>query len=139
MTERHNSGPIDFNEEPTSHLQVPKLAADPSVKNVGDIWLNTTSHAVKVQTNSGTTTTLGSGSGVSKFSSAVGNGALTSFAITHNLGTLDVAVAIHLVSTGVMQVIGSGITSITVTDVNTVTVVAASAPATNNLRVTVIG
>lgn len=135
MVERHSQGPIDFNEEPTSHLRVENRASDPASPKVGDVWLNTTSHALKVQTNTATTTTLGSASGVSKFAVAVGNGALTSFAITHNLGTLDVQVVGYLVGAGTQATF----TSVTLTSTNVVTVVIGAAPATNNLRVVVVG
>lgn len=135
MAERHNQGPIDFNEEPTSHFQVPKVATDPTVKNIGDIWLNTTSHAVKVQTNTSTTTTLGSGSGVSKYAAAIGDGVATTIAVTHSLGTLDIICQIWNISTGA-QIVP---TSITKTNSNAISIVFGSAPASSNARVVVIG
>lgn len=135
MAERHGDGPINFNEQATSGLQVPKLAADPTTPQTGDIWLNTTSHAVKVRTNTATTTVLGSGSGVSKFAANFGDGAATSYAITHNLGTLDVTVKVFVNSSGADVTP----TSITRNSINQVTIVMGSAPALNADRVVVIG
>lgn len=64
----------------------------------------------------------------------VGNGALTSIALTHNLGTQDVAVSARLASTneGIMV-------DWVATDVNTVTLTFATAPAANAIKAVVVG
>lgn len=69
-----------------------------------------------------------------KFSANIGNGAATSIAVTHGLGTKDVAVSLRANAddTGF-------VTDWTATDANTVTLTFAAAPASNEHRVTVIG
>jgi hypothetical protein len=134
MSELHDSGPINLNEEPTFGMQIPKLATDPASPQVGDIWLNTTSHAVKVETQAGTKTTMGTGTGVSKFAGNVGSGS-TTVTITHNLGTLDVVAKLYTISTGVEIVP----TSVTLTSTNVVTMVVGSSLGSNLGRAVVIG
>lgn len=82
----------------------------------------------------------GSGIGVDtslvtrKFSANVGNGSSTSIAVTHSLGTKDITVAVrdNASDQGVL-------TDWTATDINTVTLVFAVAPAANAYRLTVHG
>lgn len=64
----------------------------------------------------------------------VGNGALTSIPLVHNLGTQDVAVSVRLASTneGIMV-------DWVATDANTVTLTFASAPAANAIKAVVVG
>jgi len=69
-----------------------------------------------------------------KFSANVGNGSLTSIPITHSIGTKDIIVAVREVATD-----AAVLTDWTATDINTVTLVFASAPASNAYRVTVAG
>lgn len=71
---------------------------------------------------------------VRKFAANIGNGSSTSLAVTHNLGTTDVTVSIK-------EVTGSALVEadIVVTDANTVTITFATAPTTNQFRVTVHG
>jgi hypothetical protein len=69
-----------------------------------------------------------------KFSANVGNGAATSIAVAHNLGTQDIVVAVREVATNARV-----LTDWTATDVNTVTLGFAAAPASNAFRVTVTG
>ena len=69
-----------------------------------------------------------------KYSANVGNGSLTTIPVTHNLGTKDVHVAVREVS-GDADVF----TDWVATDTNTVTLAFAVAPASNALRVTVVG
>jgi hypothetical protein len=64
----------------------------------------------------------------------IGDTAATSFALTHNLNTLDVVVSIRKVSTGEQW-----LTDITANSVNQVTIVFGVAPSTNEFVVTVIG
>jgi hypothetical protein len=69
-----------------------------------------------------------------KFSTNIGNGALTSIPVVHNLGTQDVTVAVREVSSQ------AGILCDWVaTDANTVTLTFATAPASNAFRATVHG
>jgi hypothetical protein len=69
-----------------------------------------------------------------KFSSSIGNGSLTTIAVTHSLGTKDVTVATRLVATDEMIIVDW-----VPTDVNTVTFTFATAPAASAVRVTIIG
>jgi hypothetical protein len=69
---------------------------------------------------------------VRKFSANVGNGALTSIPVAHNLGTKDVSVTLREVSSD-----AGVLTDWTATDTNTVTLAFAVAPASNAYRVTV--
>jgi hypothetical protein len=69
---------------------------------------------------------------VRKFSANVGNGALTSIPVAHNLGTKDVLVTLREVSSD-----AGVLTDWVATDTNTVTLAFAVAPASNAYRVTV--
>jgi len=69
-----------------------------------------------------------------KFSANIGNGASTSIAVTHNLGTKDVKVTVRTVADD-----SHVLADVVSTDVNNVTVTFATAPATNAYRVTVFG
>lgn len=69
-----------------------------------------------------------------KYSTSVGNGSLTSIAVTHNLGTKDVVVQLRQNSDD-----AAIITDWVATDTNTVTLSFATAPASSAIRVTVIG
>ena len=69
-----------------------------------------------------------------KYATAVGNGSSTSFTVTHNLNSEDVVVSVREASSGAVVV-----ASITHTSANVVTVEVNSAPASNGLKVVVIG
>ena len=69
-----------------------------------------------------------------KYSANVGNGSATSIAVTHSLGTKDVAVSLREVATD-----AGVLTDWVATDTNTVTLTFAVAPASNAYRVTVAG
>jgi hypothetical protein len=69
-----------------------------------------------------------------KASANVGNGSSTSFAITHNLGTRDVAVNVYDNSS-----FDTVETDVVRTDANTVTVSFAAAPTNNAYRVVIVG
>ena len=69
-----------------------------------------------------------------KFSANVGNGAATAIAVTHNLATQDVAVTVREVSSQAGVLVDW-----VATDVNTVTLTIAVAPASNAYRVSVVG
>lgn len=69
-----------------------------------------------------------------KFATNFGNGSMTSFTITHNLGTTDVIVQVQKVSDGTVQEF-----AVTTATTNTVTIDCNSAPASNAFRAIVIG
>jgi len=70
-----------------------------------------------------------------KFTQAIGDGAKTSFVLTHNLNTRDVVVMIRETASPYAQVI----TDVEMTTVNTITVKFAQPPATNEYTITIIG
>lgn len=69
-----------------------------------------------------------------KFNANVGNGSATALAVTHNLGTQDVQVTVREVSSQAKVLVDW-----VATDVNTVTLTFAVAPASNAYRVSVVG
>lgn len=69
-----------------------------------------------------------------KFNANIGNGAATAIAVTHSLGTKDVAVELRATADDAHV-----LADVVSTDINTVTITFATAPATNAYRVTVIG
>ena len=71
---------------------------------------------------------------VRKFSANVGNGALTSIPVTHNLGTQDLQVALREVASQAFV-----LADWVATDVNTLTLTFAVAPASNAYRVSIQG
>ena len=72
---------------------------------------------------------------VTKYAVSIGNGVVKTFTITHNLGTLDVIVAVYEVATG--EHVNTDIIAATT---NTVTItVSGPAPSTNQYRVVVLG
>ena len=71
---------------------------------------------------------------IKKYATNIGDGSATSYTVTHNLGSLDVQVAIFQNSTG-----DEVITDITHATTNTLTIVFATAPASNAYRVVVVG
>jgi hypothetical protein len=71
---------------------------------------------------------------IKKFAVNIGDGSATSYTVTHNLGSLDVQVAIFQNSNG-----EEVITDVTHATTNTLTIVFATAPASNAYRVVVVG
>jgi len=72
--------------------------------------------------------------GVKRYTEAVGDGAATSIAVTHSLGTRDVTVHAYDAST-----YEEVIPDVERTDVNTVTLTFGSAPTTGQYQVVVVG
>ena len=71
---------------------------------------------------------------IKKYATSIGDGSATSYTVTHNLGSLDVQVAIFQNSTG-----DEVITDVTHATTNTLTIVFATAPASNAYRGVVVG
>ena len=70
-----------------------------------------------------------------KYAAAIGDGTNTSFVVTHNLGTQDVAVSVAEASAPFNVVM----TDIQLTSINTITVTFSTAPTSGQYKVTVIG
>jgi hypothetical protein len=69
---------------------------------------------------------------VRKYAASIGNGSLTTIAVTHNLGTQDITWSVRQTSDQAFV-----LTDAVATDANTLTLTFASAPASNALRVVV--
>lgn len=69
---------------------------------------------------------------IARFNATIGNGSSTSIAVTHNLNSNDITVEVYDIGTG--ETVSVGVTR---TNVNTVTIEAFPAPATNSLRVVI--
>lgn len=118
---------IDF----TYTDETPELKADVKLKASNSYLLSASGLAVDIPTLEAKLVT---DSFTKKASASVGNGANTSFAVSHNLGTRDVVVNVYDNATyDTVEV------DVVRTDTNTVTVSFANAPASNAYRVVVIG
>lgn len=69
---------------------------------------------------------------IARYNATIGNGSSTSIAVAHNLNSNDVTVEVYDIGTG--ETVSVGVTR---TNVNTVTIEAFPAPATNSLRVVI--
>ena len=69
-----------------------------------------------------------------KYVANIGNGTSTEFTLTHNLGTRDLAIGLEEVATGEMVM-----ADIQKIDANRIKILFATAPSTNEYRVTVVG
>lgn len=142
----------DVNAEVTAGLSV---MVTEGTTNADSQWRLTTNDAIVVGTTALTFTQIGAGSSytngtgisiagnvisvdtavvVRKFAQTIGNGSLTSIAVTHSLGTLDVQVQVYEVATG-----DTVECDVTRTSTSQVTLGFATAPASNALRVVVQG
>jgi hypothetical protein len=135
----------------TFSVDITPGSAHPSLKWEDDaiqVKLNTsdglevTASGVGINNGTGLTFSAGAltldtanGYGVRKYSASVGNGSLTSIALTHNLGTRDVSVHIYDNASPYAQVEAD----VEHTDTNNVTVKFAVAPTTNQYRVVIVG
>jgi hypothetical protein len=157
--------PLDFPSGSTVHgfygVEIEVLAGGTSY--AGSVWYISTTGVITIDTTSisiaqipynvnsgGISGTLpvvngGTGSGsasgartnlgaTGKYATTIGDGVTTTYTITHNLGTTDVVAAVTLISGGVALLADwAAATS------NTITVTFGVAPASNTVRVVVVG
>lgn len=69
---------------------------------------------------------------IARYNATIGDGSATSIAVTHNLNSNDITVEVYEIGTG--ETVSVGVTR---TNLNTVTIEAFPAPATNSLRVVI--
>ena len=135
----------------TFSVDITPGSAQPSLKWEDDaiqVKLNTndglevTASGVGINNGTGLTFSAGAltldtanGYGVRKYAASVGNGSLTSIALTHNFNTRDVTVHIYDNASPYAQVEAD----VEHTDSNNVTVKFAVAPTTNQYRVVIVG
>lgn len=147
------SGQGTYNANNGVKLEGNIFSFDPKVD--GGLGASASGAFVKLQTNSGLVTTsdglaVGAGTGIvvsdgtvgintsvvpRRYSVAVGNNALTSIVVTHNLGTRDVIVQVRRTAAPYDLVYAD----VEMTSTSTVTVSFAVAPTTDQYTVTVIG
>ena len=109
------------------------LTANDFSVNVDDSTIEISTDTLQVK-DSGITDAKLASTFAKAYSADVGNGADTSIAVTHSLGTRDVVVSVHDNTTPYSEVYPE----IQKTDTNTVTLEFASAPTSNQYRVTVM-
>lgn len=118
----YTSGAFSFIEQGTS--------------NTGYAYVVSTQGAIVVGTTSVSWVKFSASAGsVNKYATSIGDNSTTSFVVTHSLGTTDVQVTIQETG-GSLRVVQ---TEVQITDGNTVTVIFAVAPTTNQYRVVVEG
>jgi hypothetical protein len=115
-------------------IALKRLAADNTTRRDAELNYNVTSN--RWETVQGVTTSAPNTFTVAnKVTATIGDGSSTSIAITHNLGTKDVIVALRDTGTDSLAVL----TDPVATSVNVVTLSFAVAPTTNQYTVTIIG
>jgi len=72
---------------------------------------------------------------VGKAAATIGDGASTTFTVTHNLNTLDVTVAVYTLASGIV----ASLYTATIIDANNIQLTFQSAPALSSLRCVVMG
>lgn len=98
-------------------------------------WVLTTNNPITLGTTALVFTKFtAAATGLSRFATNIGDGAATSYTVTHNLGTLDVVVEVFENSTGAQVFV-----DVVHATINTVTITFGAAPAANAYRVVVIG
>jgi len=127
-----------FNPLSTGGLQTASGGA--SVLLATNSGLGTSSSGLAVGAGTGITVSTGTVSVdstvvVKKFAASVGDGTSTSIAVTHNLGTRDVTVAVYSSASGYDEVM----CDVQHTDNNTVTLLFSTAPTSNQFRCVVHG
>jgi hypothetical protein len=106
-----------------------KLATTSGLNVASDLAVGA-GNGISVLTN---TVAIDSAVVVSKYAASVGDGAATSYTVTHNLGTRDVIVTVYDNSSPYAEVI----TDVAHTTTNTVTIAFSVAPTSNQYRVVV--
>jgi hypothetical protein len=120
----------EFTNDGTNYAEI----ASASVVSAIDSRLTTAESDIDALESDVSAIASASASWTTKASADVGNGAATSFAVNHNLGTRDVIVNVYDNATyDTVEV------DVVRTDANNVTVSFASAPASNAYRVVIIG
>jgi hypothetical protein len=129
-THHHDTTQIEGYAAGTDHGDLAGLGDDDHTN-----LLNETRHDALDHTG---LTGVGSGGGGGAYAETIGDGAATSFQVTHDLGTEDVIVQLYdLTGTDPVEATADA-SSITVDDENHVTVVFGSAPGTDDYRVIVL-
>lgn len=116
--------------EVTAGLTVPVAEG---TTNGDSLWILATNDPITVGTTGLTFAKIGPATGLGRHAETLGNGAATSFTVTHNLGTVDHVVQTHRVSDGAQ--VEPDVTK----GVNADTIAFTSAPANGEFRVVVIG
>ncbi len=121
----------DVSAEVSAGMTVPVAEG---TANGDSAWFLTTNDPITLGTTALTFSKLGpSSGGLAKFSQSVGDGAATSFTVTHNLGTVDHVVQAHRVSDGLQ--VEPDVTKGTNAD----TIAFTTAPTANEFRINIIG
>jgi hypothetical protein len=130
-----STGPLDLLSEGAFWI------INEGVTNADTAWIISTQGAITVGTTAiafspGPRAGIAPGVATKKFTGTFGDGASLTFNVAHALGTTDVETTVYLGSAGSQTPV---ITNVVVTDANTVQMQFDTAPATNNVRVVVVG
>lgn len=115
-------------------IAVKRLMADNTTRKDAEVYYDTTDERWKTKQGA-VTGTLVSATIANKVTAQIGNGALTSIPVVHNLNTRDCTVLVRETASPYAMVI----TDVEFTDLNTVTFKFAVAPTSNQYTVTIIG